>query len=404
MAKRSLEERKELVKKFIEAIKKNDVNYAKEILDEGLNADYKFSKGGTLLTLSVQYRKPEIAKLLVNEGADVDAENEFRESPLYLASEIPDVELIKFLLEHGAKVTARETNSPLHKVCTKGCSEAAKLIIEKSSDDILRLCDISGDNPLRIACRACTPEIVELLLARDSQTHTTCLLGNGVILGALRNSVENAIPIVTMLFNAGATVRERNFWGLTPWFSAVEKSIWQLKKEETRKIEEGICGQPSYVDLCMLLLKHGCDIDETYERDQTALHMAVIGNHERLVRKLLISGCNMEIRDHEDLVPLYYACQNGNRRLADLLVDYGANLWGQNWHLWEMKLSQQRKESVPLEESMSLLNYLKLRSRECLPLQSLCNIAIRKTLKNIEEDAVRLPLSKSMIERIQLKA
>ncbi|XP_035213616.1 ankyrin-1-like [Stegodyphus dumicola] len=395
--------KRELAKRFVEAVKTNDVNTVKQVLNEGLNSDYRFAKGGTLLTLSIYYRRPEIAKVLLSAGADVDAENQYRESPLYLAAEIPDVELIKLLLDHGAKVTIRDGNSPLHQACSKSCSEGAKLLIEKSSDDILKLCDISGDNPLRLACSTCTPDVVELLMARDNHPNTTCLLGNGVLLGALRNTVDNALPIVSMLLDAGATVRERNFWGLTPWFSAVEKSIWQLKKEETRKIEEEDCGKPSYVDLCMLLLKHGCDINDTYERDRTALHMAVIANHERLVRKLLISGSNMDIRDQDGLAPLFYACQNGNRRIVDLLVSCGANLSDQNWHVWETKLSIRQKGSTSLEESMSILNELKLRSRECLPLQMLCNIAIRKTLKNVEEDAPRLPLSKSMIKRIQLK-
>ena len=65
------------------------------------------SEGDTALMLSINSLCSDIAKFLVEKGADVNAVNKNKHTPLFLAVFSDDFDLVKFLVEKGADVNAK---------------------------------------------------------------------------------------------------------------------------------------------------------------------------------------------------------------------------------------------------------------------------------------------------------
>ncbi|XP_035232986.1 ankyrin repeat and SOCS box protein 14-like [Stegodyphus dumicola] len=150
----------------------------------------------------------------------------------------------------------------------------------------------------------------------------------------------------------------------------------------------------SYADLFTLFIERGCDVNAT-RLGSTVLHLAVIEKQEILVRKLLISGAEIDRRDEYGFTPLFYACRRGSQRFVDLLIIAGAKLCTQNWRN-NLIISGN-------EESIKMLIYINDKSKQCHTLENLCYISIRKRLQNVERDAFQLGLPPLLIRRLQLK-
>lgn len=72
-------------------------------------------------------------KLLLEQGAEVNAMDEKGNTPLHYAAQGGYTELCKLLLEHGADVNVmgnRYCWTPLHFAAEEGCTETCKLLLE----------------------------------------------------------------------------------------------------------------------------------------------------------------------------------------------------------------------------------------------------------------------------------
>ncbi len=75
-------------------------------------------------------------KYLIERGADVNAKEQYGNTPLHWASIENRIELAKLLIERGADVNAKRNDeeTPLHTASWKNRIETAKLLIEKGAD------------------------------------------------------------------------------------------------------------------------------------------------------------------------------------------------------------------------------------------------------------------------------
>ena len=77
------------------------------------------------------YSKSELAKLLIDHGADVTSQDETRSTPLHLAAYCRSADTVRLLIEHNADVTARDRSNrtPLHLALSKVRSSFALPLI-----------------------------------------------------------------------------------------------------------------------------------------------------------------------------------------------------------------------------------------------------------------------------------
>jgi len=100
---------------------------ARKLLDAGADVSALDLIGRTPLHVAVEH--PELVKILLANGADVNARDVFRETPLHLA--VRYRQSVALLLEAGADVSARDAvgDTPLDKALRHGDDPANLAVI-----------------------------------------------------------------------------------------------------------------------------------------------------------------------------------------------------------------------------------------------------------------------------------
>jgi uncharacterized protein len=103
--------------------------------------------------LAVFFGHPELARALIERGADVNAaaKNPQRVAPVHAAATVRDYATMRLLLERGADPNARQQLgfTPFHSAASRGDVEMAKLLMEFRADPHVRTDD--GKNAIDIA-------------------------------------------------------------------------------------------------------------------------------------------------------------------------------------------------------------------------------------------------------------
>ena len=121
--------------------------------------------GFTPLGLAVFFGHVETVKALIEAGADVNlpSRESMKVTPLASASAARQLEIAGLLIEHGANVNARATNdlTPLHESAATGKIEFTKLLLEHGADVNAKTTD--GKTPLDYAREHNQQEMIGLL-------------------------------------------------------------------------------------------------------------------------------------------------------------------------------------------------------------------------------------------------
>jgi len=90
----------------------------------------------TLLHWAIEYNHPELAKGLIEAGADMNAQDKNKQTPLHFVAMDNSIELARMLIDAGADVNAedKDKQTPLHFVARFNHSEIAKMLIEAGAD------------------------------------------------------------------------------------------------------------------------------------------------------------------------------------------------------------------------------------------------------------------------------
>src|SRR5438477_6793928 len=101
--------------------------------------------GFPALGLAVFFRHPDLARELIERGADVNAaaRNPQRVAPVHAAVTVGDFETMRLLLERGANPNARQESgfTALHGAAGHGDVEMAKLLLKHGADAKARIDD-----------------------------------------------------------------------------------------------------------------------------------------------------------------------------------------------------------------------------------------------------------------------
>ncbi|XP_035209318.1 putative ankyrin repeat protein RF_0381 [Stegodyphus dumicola] len=271
--------------------------------------------------------------------------------------------------------------------------EVIKFLTEKSPPYILDLPDYYQDTPFNIACCYKCPEVVQFLLSQGSVVAKN--IERFSLLDVLLNVAENMIPIASLHLDAGANINLAHCQHGTLLMIAIVRHMNIQRAANSLKNENS-----PYVDLGILLIDRGCDVNAANYVGDTALHLTVRAELETVVRKILIVGSDIDRCNNFGDTPVHYACKYGNQRLLDLLIISGANLRALDR---EITLERWRRGQELNEKNTHLLSYAIGKSKQCLSLENFCIITIRKNIRNVENYATKLGLPPLLMTRLQLK-
>jgi ankyrin repeat protein len=288
---------------------------------------------------------PELAPALVARGATVDAHSAARlglfdalkeliagdaslvharggdgQTPLHFAS---TVEIARFLLEHGADIDARDVDhesTPAQWMLSERQDVARYLVTRGCRTDILMAAALGAidlvrrhidDDPPSVRTRV-TREYFPMKNPRAGGSIYIWTLGNGVSphVVAKKFGHDDVYALLLERSPADVTLRAALFVGDEALFDAAATShpdhVRSLAAAEPALLVDA--AQRLHLPSLRLLLKAGWPLDARGDSGGTALHHAAWLGAPALVRELLAHGAPVNIRgDQFDMTPLGWA-------------------------------------------------------------------------------------------------
>jgi hypothetical protein len=101
--------------------------------------------------LAARTNRFDVAKLLLEKGAEVDSRDSKNWTPLHIAAQQGSRDVVQLLIERGAAVNAQMTQgwTPLHSAASKGHETVLGLLVFAGGDT--RITDDHGQSPESIA-------------------------------------------------------------------------------------------------------------------------------------------------------------------------------------------------------------------------------------------------------------
>lgn len=185
--------KEELNKMLFDACKENDYKKAKEAIELGADIKYKDDTEAMLLIITSRNNNIDILKLLLKNGANVNAKDNFGRTPLHgIAFWCNEKEFKNkygsiimtagFLLENGADINAKDNcgKTPLHEVVTIDFILCLTEFLIKNGADI-NAKDYFGRTPLHEAVSYHMFEAIKLLIEKGADVNAKTLHGDNVL-------------------------------------------------------------------------------------------------------------------------------------------------------------------------------------------------------------------------------
>lgn len=289
--------------KIYSAIRDNRVDQLQAQLqassDQNASANFADSRGITALMYAAEVGSLEAMRLLIDHGADVNAQNDFGSTALMWS--VSDPAKVKLLLDHGANVNlvARSGRTALIIAgFTNPSAEVVRLLLAKGAS--VGVMDKRHVTPMNAATFGNDTETVRLLLNANADVETgDTFIGLTPLMNAAGNRNFNAVKA---LLARGAKV------------NAVSKTEG-LPKIQTGTVEFGgwtpllmaaAFGPP---DAVKLLLEDGAKIDAQDYRGFTPLMLAIGTDRydPRIVKTLVSHGADQKLKNHDGETALDWA-------------------------------------------------------------------------------------------------
>jgi ankyrin repeat protein len=250
------------------------------------------------------------AKLLVDNGANVNPESPAGWTPLSEAAGAGNKGMVEFLLSKGANINAldgREGFAPLHYAVSHGFKTLAETLVAHGADVDVR--GREGDRPLHLAARNGYTALAKVLLAHKADVNAPGKGGETPLFRAIQN---NHVEMVQFLISNKASVNIKSESGNTPLLEAVGKSDINIA-------------------IVKALLDNGADVEATAGGSHP-LFIAINMRRPDLVELLLQKNAdpNIEGKWNERLTvtPLINAIAQASQsesKIVPLLLHYSAN-------------------------------------------------------------------------------
>lgn len=311
---------------------KDCMDVVHKLVKAGARVDIRGGKGYTPLAWAMRHGPSSIAKLLAENQADVNAEDQGWTS-LREAMDQGQLDIIEILLKKGADLNRPSSVdgwTPLRKVVQDGDVEMVHRLLEMGAEVDLRD-EQNGYSPLRWAVLYQHESIVQQLLKQGANVDETANDGST----ALMEAVKTKETIVWMLLENGANPDVQDNEGRTALHFAIRKKlnsvIWLLiMKKATvtiRNTENFSCldlaVQNNDLSVIWLLCENGAKADDANDVGMTALHLASFLGHLEIVRFFLDRKTNTTLKDQMGDTALHRAVKTKHKDIAGLLTSRG---------------------------------------------------------------------------------
>lgn len=294
------------------------------LLERGANVNARNSYGVTALKYTSY--SPDgalLAAALIERGAEVDARDNDGETALTSTAHIGNAEVIRVLAAHGADFNAKPqawSYSPLDSAANAGRAEAVSALIELGADRE------DWNYALLLAGMRGYPDVVERLLEYGADPNVSTETGYSCLMWTAQNGdLRSAQALIRHSANIHA-VTEGGTTALTVAAICDHPDIVQgllAAGARVNLLDAALIGD---TPTAQTLLAERSDTDQANERRERAFLWASSRGHVDIVRLLLESGVNVEAKWDKGETALIAAARNGHAHVMRLLIEYGADI------------------------------------------------------------------------------
>jgi ankyrin repeat protein len=169
-----------------------DFDVAKVLIQNGADVNAVDKDNWTSLHIAAGNGNVDVAKLLIQNGADVNAEERYYCTSLHIAAGNGNVDVAKLLIQNGAEVNAVDEakRTSLHLVADYGHVDVAKLLIQNGAD-VNAVDEWKWSVLCYASCRSkSVPITLELLCSGAKIDKTTLKEDNTGLLVQIENKLE----------------------------------------------------------------------------------------------------------------------------------------------------------------------------------------------------------------------
>ncbi len=352
------------------------LNIARLLLERGanLNQNRELHDGQSYIIDPLRWaamaNHPELIRLLIEHGATISYNN--WESPIYAAVESGSVDALKALVNSGVKLNHPEltkTFNPLQAAIRSGKLDMVKFLVSMGADINARTQDTR--EPLVFGAVE-WPSILQFLINKGANIHIPFDGGNTILHYAAGRGTSETIDI---LVQAGSPINAKNSLGQTPLhanapFSGTPKNgdktlIALLKNKADINIKDNRGYKPaqSYmhnhfmtIEMLKLFVKMGVNVNEQDPSGYTLLETAIITNinpwHKNdAIIAFLINDTHANVNhQNQNGAPLLYAAELGDSITMELLLKKGADI--------NIKINERSALSIVKNRHQELVEWL----------------------------------------------
>lgn len=336
----------------------------------------------TSLHLAALTGQIEIAKALVAEGANVNAENSVGYDTLKYAAAGGFPEMLTLLLQHGdgTKVSESDGNTALHLAAAHGHCKAAEVLLKDSrgGSKLIDTTNNHGLSPVHIAAREGHLSLLKLMIGykdaestgmdedlkapsskprRSRRVRPGSTITRSFSMKQIEDSEINPDPftmsedhrrsalewaavnghyqVVNELLTRDVESKpeHRAFalnlatkYGHTDVMALLLDNFTQAAIEFRQYTAIHIAAKRGHSETLKILLEHRRDtvlfrVDATEEKGMTPIHLAAQAGHADIIRILLEHNARIDLDDTEEKKPLHYAAEHGHLRCVELLLE-----------------------------------------------------------------------------------
>ena len=322
-----------------EAVARGHDSVVRLLLSHGAGIHTEDWLDRTPLQVACEYGRLKTAELLLEEGADVNwpvnSSSEHAASPLQAAASHSDESLIMLLLDKGADIDAQSGfyGSALLRACFKGEEKIVNLLIDRGAS--VNAYGGYYHSPLQAASHMGYETICRILINHGADVNAA----GGEYGSALHAACKNRETIVRLLIDNSANINAQGGRYGSPLNAACANnsdSIVKLLLDNGANINLDDLGRGTPLQSAaamgnearfLQLLDMGADIDASAGYDGSSLQAAVTNDDDAMVDLILTRGASINTSASGKFgFPLHAAAFTGNISIAKKLLDVGSDI------------------------------------------------------------------------------
>jgi len=319
------------------AVRSGDMEKVKTLLAghaEWLNDPDQNQK--TPLHLALESGHIDIARYLIELGADINLKDKDAASPLHNAAYLGNLEIVDRLIKKGA-ASVNEGNfrgqTPLHFACEKGHPEVVARLLDAGAD--IEAGDALGRTPLMVTSMSRNMEVVKILMKRGADINASLKRGPATYTVLSVSAMYGFKDLVDLLIDRDAAISKDTLeptlnssmeMGHPQLFEYVQKKgldLAALKEKDPTLVYDAAAG--GSVEIMKSLLKHGFELDQKDKDGYTPLHVAAVAGKIKMIEFLITRGLNKDARSMKGETAYNVAVSAEATESAEFLKKAGAD-------------------------------------------------------------------------------